>query len=378
MKIDKNYLKLLIRESTLKIIKEYPGGNPKHKFGPEEGGGTYSSGSAQVAQDKRELAKLLKKEKGIPKEIIKSLAEIGIGFTSAGWVIDAKDLAVAVDEFDGDLKSFGGIGVAMFGFVPGLGDLVKTLFKIKKTEKVLDTGDELTSAANKAFDKAKKVDKGPNIKGNTSSTKKKLKKKKKDYKKIPGRPRVLHRKLANSKHYRTGKALTPDNIIDVDNIVPFAKVEGRDIYIIEDGLGARRAWYRSTGTGGMTKKGEFAEMEGFGNGHPALFPGTGIDHANVGWHVKTEATKIPPSGTVEQAIKKKLESLPKDKLPEPPSWGPIDTTRKCKGINKLLQQYGVDTVIADMTVGWLQSPRQDLYVLAKIMSQLPSYKYLTG
>jgi hypothetical protein len=61
-------------------------------------------------------------DKNIQKTLRGIIAEIGAGFTAAGVALDVKDFGQAVADRDGV-----GIILAMAGFVPGGGDLIKGL-----------------------------------------------------------------------------------------------------------------------------------------------------------------------------------------------------------------------------------------------------------
>ena len=80
----------------------------------------------------------------------KTAAEIATGFTPAGWAIDVKDMYVALQEADP-----AGLAMAGFGFIPGLGDAGKAIFKaiqegdqsaetLRAAKKIIDDLDEAT------------------------------------------------------------------------------------------------------------------------------------------------------------------------------------------------------------------------------------------
>lgn len=86
-----------------------------------------------------------------------ALIELGISFTPAGFVIDAKDFAIANDNKDGWGMFFAGIG-----FIPLGGDLVKNAYKLKKLQDVASNVGKLNpsqlSKIKKVKDTSGKID----------------------------------------------------------------------------------------------------------------------------------------------------------------------------------------------------------------------------
>ena len=331
--------------------------------------------------------------------VSKIVSETLLGATPAGVTIDMRDINAGFTEM---VKSGGKSGKAdtFFAaggfFLPVAGDFVKSVYRNLKKVPADKVEDFITVSWKEA------ADNNPNLSWSNGKIKNELP--------LPPRRPTLEEVMAvqrpsppdNRTISLSISSLRPDQIErPVNSVKTIFEVDGRKVIRIEDATGAKRAFYKSSGQGGGTGKGDWCEIEGLAfrpveewvpnwyqtnipdpqnpgkfledyyrlpNGKMKLFKNPGYKASGQAgldtWFVKTHAGKVPPKGTLDELIVDKLKELEAEGMIEPPSQRHLtnygrDTLRdglhpnvsiEVSELNNVLKGEGVNTDTADTMI----------------------------
>ena len=159
MKVTRTQLVRIIKETVLNELV------PGAIGGPGMGGGSVPAEKKGKRQKPIEQQASEYIGTSVPSYAARSLAqpiaEIIVGFTPAGFVVDAKDLTVALTDIysSGGEEGYVDLGLAALGFVPGVGDGAKAASRALRTSaqgvsKVVGSGKKLSDASAEAYAEA--------------------------------------------------------------------------------------------------------------------------------------------------------------------------------------------------------------------------------